>query len=184
MTDDEDTLLPSSASTFDRQLASMGDRLKALPTELHHLWDPYRTPSDFLPFLAWAVSVDDWNTEWTESQKREVVANSKSIHERKGTIGAIEQAIQNLGYTIDIIELQRTLGQSYHHQIDANVNVGNLGITAELQDEVSRIIESNKRKSVHLRQLQLRAESLVAEMYLATTVSTAVFTTLNLDTTG
>lgn len=68
------------------------------------MWSPHDCPVDLLPWLAWAFSVDEWDTEWSEAQKRASIAASYSIHRRKGTIGAVRRAIAALGLEVEIIE--------------------------------------------------------------------------------
>ena len=61
-------------------------------------------PISHLPWLAWALSVDNWNPHWSESVKRQVVANSLQVHKTKGTFGAVRRALQALNITADIEE--------------------------------------------------------------------------------
>jgi hypothetical protein len=56
-----------------------------------------------LPWLAWALSVDEWDETWTEAQKRETVAASYAVHSKKGTPYAVRHALEALGYDNVII---------------------------------------------------------------------------------
>jgi phage tail P2-like protein len=57
-----------------------------------------------LPWLAWALSVDTWDSDWPESTKRSLIANSVQIHKTKGTVSAIERVMDALGVTAELRE--------------------------------------------------------------------------------
>ena len=73
-------------------------------SDLFNLWHPELCPLKFLPFLAWAVSVDTWEDSWSESQKRAVVSESGEVHRRKGTIGAVRRAVSASWEAVEIQE--------------------------------------------------------------------------------
>ena len=81
-----------------------GERIEALPLLIRSLHNPDTCPIDLLPWLAWALSVDTWSTDWTEAQKRAVCKASLQIHRHKGTVGAVEDALAALGISLEIIE--------------------------------------------------------------------------------
>lgn len=62
------------------------------------VWSPERAPAAVLPWLAWALSVDDWDEAWSEERKRAVIAASVEVHRHKGTVGSMKQALQSMGY--------------------------------------------------------------------------------------
>ena len=65
--------------------------------------------TDHLPFLAWAFSVDSWDTSWASDVKRAAIASSVSIHRRKGTVASVREALAAFGYgDSDIIEASRS----------------------------------------------------------------------------
>lgn len=91
-------ILPSNATKYERTLANQLNRLLALDTErLHHLWDPYKCHIDDLPFLAWAFSVDVWDSDWDEEKKRNIVANSIAMHKLKTTQAGIDTYLTSVG---------------------------------------------------------------------------------------
>ncbi|PMN73153.1 phage tail protein I [Enterovibrio norvegicus] len=101
---DKYSLLPASVSELERDLEIALARIEDIDIPIATLWDPWRCPLDVLPFLAWALSVDMWRTEWPEVVKRRVVASSLSVHRRKGTRAAVDQALKDLGVTVDLVE--------------------------------------------------------------------------------
>lgn len=60
--------------------------------------DPDECPPELLSWLAWAVSVDDWDNDWPVETKRKVIRESFEIHRRKGTIGSVRAAISAFGF--------------------------------------------------------------------------------------
>lgn len=60
--------------------------------------DPDKCDASFLPFLAWAVSVDEWPAGITESEKRAIIKASVSVHLHKGTKKAIRDVLAACGY--------------------------------------------------------------------------------------
>ena len=99
----DDTLLPPNASDLERALDAATARIGAVPLPLRDLWSPDRCPAALLPWLAWALSVDYWRSDWPESVKRHVIACSVLIHRRKGTVWAVRDALRAAGYSDAII---------------------------------------------------------------------------------
>ena len=60
-------------------------------------WDPYYTFERNLPFLAWAYNIDLWEDGWSESTKREWTALALQFKSIRGTIGAIQLALNYAG---------------------------------------------------------------------------------------
>ena len=90
---DVPTLLPSNATPLERALASVLARISDVPVPIADLWSPARCPVALLPWLAWALSVDEWDSGWTEEVQRDVIAASVDIHRHKGTIWAMRRAL-------------------------------------------------------------------------------------------
>jgi len=79
------------------------------------LWTPATCPAALLPWLAWALSVDEWDGTWPEERQRAVIAASVAVHRRKGTRGAVVAALAAAGYgTATLIEAKdlTRLGQT------------------------------------------------------------------------
>ncbi|TMP83758.1 phage tail protein I [Pseudoalteromonas phenolica] len=77
---------------------------EVIEQNIAHQWDPLRCPVTLLPWLAWSLSVDDWDESWTEETKRAMIANSVKVHKHKGTVGAVKKALSALGLQIDFFE--------------------------------------------------------------------------------
>lgn len=97
MTEPE-TILPPSSTPLERALDRSGaSRLEALPAVVASLWRAETCPAVLLPYLAWALSVDEWDNGWAEDKKRLVIAESRLIHQQKGTPAAIRRALAAIG---------------------------------------------------------------------------------------
>lgn len=99
----EPSLLPFS-QRFHALRGAGATRLSALPVSLNQLWDPDTCPVALLPYLAWALSVDRWDRDWTEETKRQVIRDAWAIHRHKGTISAIRRVVEPFGYVINVTE--------------------------------------------------------------------------------
>ena len=90
------TLLPPNSTAQERALEASVERMATLPVHIDRTWDPTRCPAKLLPWLAWALSVDEWNAEWPEETKRDAIAASPEVHRKKGTAGALKRALRAL----------------------------------------------------------------------------------------
>lgn len=100
------TLLPPNSTPLERAVdRSMAARHAALPALVPSLWNADTCPAALLPYLAWAVSVDEWDEGWSVDKKRAAIREAPEIHRRKGTPSAIRRALTALGQgDADLIE--------------------------------------------------------------------------------
>ena len=128
------------------------------PQIIKQLHDPWECPVEFLPWLAYSLSVDTWNDAWPEQTKRLICANSLELHKRKGTHGGLVDALAVLGITAEIV---------YWHEMEPKGEPGTMDVTLWLHENISSSadiilgaetlhdvhyqIEKNKRASIHYR---------------------------------
>lgn len=111
------TLLPPSSTAFERAAdQAAAARLAALPALVNGLWNAATCPAALLPYLAWALSVDEWNEGWGEDKKRAVIAEARHVHQHKGTVSAIRRALQSMGQ-VDAIVIERGNFNRYNASI-------------------------------------------------------------------
>ncbi len=91
-------LLPPNATPLERALAAATARLSDVPVPVGDLWSPERCPVEWLPWLAWALSVDEWDSGWPEQRKRQAIAQSAALHRHKGTVWSVREALRRAGY--------------------------------------------------------------------------------------
>lgn len=97
------SLLPSNSTAMETSLEAVFNR--DLPSNIGALWNPDTCPAHLLDYLAWGLSVIDWDRDWSEVVKREVCRSSVEIHKRKGTRYAAQLALQMVGFgSAQIIE--------------------------------------------------------------------------------
>ncbi|MFA5688557.1 MAG: phage tail protein I [Kiritimatiellales bacterium] len=80
-------------------------RIAYIPHDFSTLWNPDTCRAELLPWLAWAWSVDAWDDDLTEAEKRALISNSIYTHRKKGTVASIRAILKAAGYeTAKIIE--------------------------------------------------------------------------------
>ena len=91
-------LLPPNRTPLERALDRTTARLGAVPVPIKDLWNPWRCPKALLPWLAWALSVDEWDSAWPEARKREAIEASIELHRYKGSVWSVREALRRIGY--------------------------------------------------------------------------------------
>ncbi|WJK10268.1 phage tail protein I [Pseudomonas fluorescens] len=153
------SLLPSGSTPLERAATEAMAEAVALKVPLRDLWSPDRCPLSLLPYLAWALSVDRWDQNWSEKTKRAVIKASFFVHKRKGTINAIRRAVEPLGYLIELIEWWQTAPMGTPGTFALKLGVLETGITEEMYLEVERLIDDAKPVSRHLTGLAISLET-------------------------
>ncbi|HIH3252065.1 TPA: phage tail protein I, partial [Escherichia coli] len=142
------SLLPPGSTPLERRLAQTCSGISDLQVPLRDLWDPATCPVSFLPYLAWAFSVDRWDEGWTESVKRQVVKDAFYIHQHKGTISAVRRVVEPFGFLSRIIEWWQTGETPGTFRLD--IGVQDQGITEDTYLELERLISDAKPCSRHM----------------------------------
>lgn len=148
-----DDLLPPNATPQERALSDSAARIDEVDFKTNTMWNPQTCPANLLPWLAWAFSVDEWNDNWSEQQKRDVIAASFEIHQTKGTIGSVKRAISSLGYSISVSEWFDYGGDPYTFRIDVGIN--DEDITAQTVIQLQKVVDSAKNARSHLQTVSL-----------------------------
>jgi len=102
-----DSLLPPNATELETALEEVASNLLGIEVPVDQLWSPANVPEALLGYLAWALSVDRWDSSWTPERKREVIAASVEVHRRKGTPWAVQRALDAQGFTARLLEWNR-----------------------------------------------------------------------------
>ena len=150
-------LLPINSTPLERAIeaANAGDTEILLRT----LYDPSTCPVHLLPQLAWAWSVDRWDPRWSEAVKRNAIRASFFIHARKGTIGALRRVVEPLGYLIEVVEWWQTVPEGEPATFALKVGVLDTGITEEMYQELTRLIDDAKPVTRHMTGLAISLET-------------------------
>jgi phage tail P2-like protein len=153
------SLLPGNASQLEHLAAQALAQIQRTPIPLRQLWNPMACPVDLLPYLAWAFSVDRWDSKWTEATKRAAIRAAYYIHSRKGTIGALRRVVEPLGYLIEVVEWFETIPEGVPGTFALKVGVLETGITDEMYQELTFLIDDAKPRSRHLTGLAISLET-------------------------
>ncbi|ENI9366870.1 phage tail protein I [Klebsiella pneumoniae] len=151
------SLLPPGSSALERRLAQACSGISDLNVPLRDLWNPWKCPAKFLPYLAWGFSVDRWEENWTETAKRQAVSDAFWIHQRKGTVAAVKRVIEGLGYSMTLEEWWKVADPAGTFRLEIDLN--HIGITEPMIYELERIIGDAKPVSRHISQLTLSANT-------------------------
>jgi hypothetical protein len=156
------SLLPNNAAPLERALSQTSGRF-APPRTVPTLWNAATCPAALLPWLAWALSVDEWDHGWSVEKKRAVVAASIAVHEQKGTPAAIRTALAALGQPdaelIERADCIRHDGQAQRNGLHRRRGLGGWPtfriilkrpVTIDQAFMIKRLLASTKRNCVEL----------------------------------
>lgn len=91
-------VLPPHAGAAELALTQAVIDAASLPMPIRDVWRAQVAPSVVLPWLAWALSVDEWGEDWSDEVQRNSIEASIEIHRHKGTIHSIRLALRSAGY--------------------------------------------------------------------------------------
>lgn len=111
-------LLPFNASPLERGIEDAAAPIEALPAPIRQLWDPDTCDADKLPFLAWALSIDSWSSDWPESIKRERCRQAIAIARRKGTAASVRDTVESFGGAVALREWWQTEPKGIPHTFE------------------------------------------------------------------
>ena len=122
------SLLPINASQLLKDLESSSLKATSLEALNRYVTNPDLAPDNILPWLAFSVSVDDWSDNWPKVIKREMIKNSISLHQIKGTKRAIKKALEIIGVAGEIVEWW---------ELNPRMTPHSFNITAYLNDNIN-----------------------------------------------
>jgi len=161
------SLLPSNSTDLEVALEESVSR--TLPDLISTMWDPDNCPAELLGYLAWGLAVQEWDDNWNEATKRDVIRNAINVYKRQGTPGALKIALQAMGY--DFVEILDVAANVYNgknvydgtiqygdympaFQFDVILHTKNPITTAET-NRIKARIDLYKNARSHLRNLKL-----------------------------
>lgn len=144
------SLLPKNAGEYELALESVTARIGDVPVIVREVWNPDTCPFNLLPWLASAASVDTWQSNWTEAQKRGAIKASLAVHKHKGTIGAVKRALDAIGLGVKVQEWfnQDPIGDPYTFNLIFETD--QTGIAFEDIDQILEVVDSAKNLRSHL----------------------------------
>lgn len=168
------TILPPSSTALERAIdQTAAARLAALPSVVASLWNADTCPADLLPYLAWAMSVDEWDDGWGIEKKRAVIKESRYVHQHKGTLSAIKRALTAIGQPdativerVNCIRHNGTaLRDGTHNRQGSNgwasyrVILSN-PVTVDMAQQIKRLLSSVQRNCITLAAIDYKQAAL------------------------
>lgn len=152
-------LLPSNASSQERAIADATERVGNVPATVRNVWNADTCPSDLLAWLAWAFSVDEWDPNWTDDQKRGAIKYSIGVHRHKGTIGAVRKALAAIGVDAVVQEWfnQVPAGDPYTFRI--MISADQIGAQQSALQGILAVLERTKNLRSHMDKVQVIAKT-------------------------
>jgi phage tail P2-like protein len=109
------SLLPPNSTALERAIETATARISDVPTPLRALWNPDTCPAELLPYLAFALSIDSWSSDWPEAIRRERIRQAIPIQRRKGTASAVRDAVASFGGSVALREWWQTTPKGAPH---------------------------------------------------------------------
>ncbi|MEH6490751.1 phage tail protein I [Halopseudomonas sp.] len=147
------TPLPPNATPAERHLALVAGHVNDVPVIVREVWNADTSPADLLPWLARAVSIDVWDPEWTTEQKRAAIKASLGVHRKKGTIGAVLDALGALGFTAKVQEWFNQIPQADPYTYRLIIEVDQVGFDLEDVALLLEVVGSAKNLRSHLTEI-------------------------------
>ncbi len=172
------SLLPPNASTLLRDLEDIFGESFDLPTLNRYVTNPDLAPVHILPWLAWALSVDDWSDIWSEQVRRNVIKASVEVHRKKGTIGALKKALQAFNYTnIKVEEWFEYDSDPYFFRVFFEVREP--GFDVNILPQVQKVIQNTKNARSHLESLRAYLSAEMGLVSIGSIIISKEVTSLN-----
>ncbi|RQR78686.1 phage tail protein I [Burkholderia sp. Bp9015] len=147
-------LLPPNATTLEKRVARANAGISDVSIPVRDVWDPATCPVSLLPWMAWGFGVDQWDSGWSEAQKREAIASALYVQRHKGTIGAVRRALAALGYDIVVQEWFNQIPAGEPYTFDVLIDSSQVGIDEAGLARIMRIIDTFKNLRSHLRSIR------------------------------
>lgn len=164
-----DSLLPPNATDLELAVEKVLSRPDQIPILIDTLWNPADAPENTLPWLAWALSVDEWSSGWSVETKRRVIASSVETHRSKGTLEAMKTALAALGYSIRITEWFEANPPMPPYTFAIYVDNEN-ELSADIDESIRRIVYATKPARSHLSGVVLMTVTVPHNHILSTTL--------------
>lgn len=169
------SLLPRNATHAEAALSLAAARLADIQPYIREMWNPDTCPAKNLPWLAWAFSVDEWDSAWTEKQKRSTIDASYKVHRNKGTVGALRDALGALGYSIHLVEWFEESPPATPYTFTLSADLGGQGVDSTLWHSIDAVVQATKNVRSHMRYIRL-LESSSGQIYTGGTLVFAEIT--------
>lgn len=160
------SLLPPNATPQERALDQATARLADVPVVVRDVWNPGTCPAALLPWLAWAFSLDEWDSSWTDDQQRAAIQTGFQVQKYKGTIGAVRRALGALGFGVRVQEWFNQIPAANPYTFRLLLEVDQVGYSLADLQKLLAVVESSKNLRSHLDTIVPQVAS-SAEVFVA-----------------
>lgn len=177
------SVLPPNATRLERAVEA--SELLVLKMVMLHalLKDPYRCPEKFLPWLAWELSLDTWDSQWPLHIKRQRIASAIAIQRHKGTAGSVRDVIESFGGSVMIREWWQMDPPGPPHSFELLLILsGRPGVDATAKYVEDVISEVNRTKPVRSYFTFTQGAEFQGQVALVGAIRPAVYRRLQMST--
>jgi phage tail P2-like protein len=135
-------LLPNNATPQEKALSLTAGRFEDFPTNISQTVNPDACDAKFLPWLGWAYDVENWDSNWSEIQKRRIIREQFEIHQHKGTANSVKKLANSFGTSVSITEWWQTNPQGSPYTFNIYLSVPTTDV--DTQASIVRAVTLNK----------------------------------------
>jgi phage tail P2-like protein len=110
-----------------RAIEAATARVGDIPTPVLEQWNAATMDVAHLPWLAWSLSIDRWDPEWSEERKRLEVARAIELHRTKGTPASIDAILADWDELLHMVEWWEAGGSGVPHTFEVIMPVDGAG---------------------------------------------------------
>lgn len=144
------SLLPPNSTKFEVNFERSFSRISDIELNIRSFNDPLKAPAAVLPWLAWERSVDVWNKDWTEAQKRQVIKTSLYNHSIKGTVESLELALNSLGFPVIVQEWFNMVPTGKPYTFKLFIQTSQDSVSGADYKELFKVVRAYKNLRSHL----------------------------------
>ena len=135
-------LLPINATKQERAISLATARIGDISVKTRDLYNPDNCPVELLPWLAWSLNVDNWDSGWSELQKRSFLKEQYLINKYKGTTASIKKIANSLDADVIIKEWFEYTPAYYAYTFTCNLALASTPVAQ--QESIFTAITLNK----------------------------------------
>ena len=144
------SLLPPNATRMERALEQVNAGILDIPAPVRDLWNPDQCPVALLPWLAWSFDVEQWDSAWSDEQKRATINATLFVQRHKGTIGSVRGALAALGFTVQVQEWFNQIPNAAPYTFRLLLESSQVGISQAALKQILAVVENTKNLRSHL----------------------------------
>jgi phage tail P2-like protein len=134
-------ILPQNATLFEKAFC-VPFLKSALPQTFPRLWSPEHCPEQLLPWLAWTLSVDEWDPNWPLAVRRAQIKNAPIIHRKKGTVAAVKATVAAFGGSILVREWWQNSPKTEPHTFSLTIALSEVAGQTPTPEYLAQVVSA------------------------------------------